>query len=651
MHTRFSATLFRRSERRRLLMIVSGALLLGGLLLSHFVSDVVGDAVLRDVLFIASALTAGSDIAVRAWRGLWARHISIELLVMIAAVGGIAIGIHLEAAAVTFLFLLGAYLEERTIRRTRRAIGDLLAAAPTTAILIENGASREVPAATVSTGATVRVLPGARVPVDGTVLGGHSSVDESAITGESLPAEKWQGERVFAGTINHSGVLDVRAESAGADTTLARIIHQVEEAQEARLPVQRSIERFARWYTPAMIAAAVVLFAATGNIIPALTLLVIACPGALVIATPVAVAASIGRAARGGLMIRGGERLEAIGRTTAVVLDKTGTLTKGQPEVAEVIPVDGMSSEADVLRWAAIAESDSSHPLALPIVAAARETGDVPMADSGEAVAGMGIRARNQSYEIVVGRRDFLESLEVDVPYSAAEALHRLEADGVTAVCVAVDGRAIGVIGVADALRPSSTHLREALESAGVKRIVMATGDAPDVAQAIARRVGITDVRARLMPSDKLEIIRALQAEGHVVAFAGDGINDAPGLAAADVGISMGSHAADVAVEAADITILSDDITALSDAISTSRRTTSVIRQNLGIAIGTVALLIAGVFGGLITMGGGMLIHEASVLLVVVNSLRLLRGRTRAPQSVEAPADEPQDAHSVKLAA
>jgi Zn2+/Cd2+-exporting ATPase len=639
--------LFKAHEGRRLLMIVSGALLLGGLLFSYFVGGVAGD-----LLFIASALTAGSDIALRAWRGLWARHISIELLVTIAAIGGIAIGIHLEAAAVTFLFLFGAYLEERTIRRTRGALRDLLQAAPATAILVDEGETREVSAAMVESGSTVRVLPGARVPVDGVVLSGHSSVEESAITGESLPAEKWEGERVFAGTINHSGVLDVRAESAGADTTLARIIHQVEEAQEARLPVQRHIERFAAWYTPAMIVAAIATLAFTGNIVTALTLLVIACPGALVVAAPVAVAASIGRAARSGLMIRGGERLEAIGRTTAVVIDKTGTLTKGEPEVAEVIPIDGISSDEDVLRWAAIAESDSSHPLARPIVAAARESGSVPMADSGEAVAGMGIRARYQKHDIVVGRAAFLVSFDVAIPDHAHYELARLEESGVTAVAVAVDGCAIGIIGVADALRPSSLYLREALDSAGVKRIVMATGDGPDVARAIGSRVGITDIRARLMPSDKLDIIRELQSEGHVVAFAGDGINDAPGLAAADVGISMGSHASDIAVEAADITILSDDITALSDAISTSRRTTSIIRQNLGIAIGTVALLIGAVFGEVINMGGAMLVHEASLVLVVLNSLRLLRGGrsatpTRGRESVE-PAPRSQ---SMKLAA
>lgn len=640
--------LFRPSERRRLKMYVSGTLLLGGILASHvFSADMAGA-----VMLITAAVVAGSDIAVRAFHSLRARHISIELLVTIAAIGGVAIGIHLEAAAVTFLFIFGAHLEDRTIRRTRGALRELLEAAPTTAILVKEGETREVRAALVESGSTVRVLPGARVPVDGVVVSGHSAIDESAITGESLPAEKWKGERVFAGTINHSGVLDVQAESAGADTTLARIIHQVEDAQEARLPVQRHIERFAAWYTPTMIVAAIVTFAVSGNIVTALTLLVIACPGALVVATPVAVAASIGRAARSGLMIRGGERLEAIGRTTAVVLDKTGTLTKGQPEVAEVIAVDGMSTDEDVLRWAAIAESDSSHPLAKPIVAAARENGSVPMADSGEAIAGMGIRARYQDHDIAVGRASFLTSFDVAIPNHALYELARLEEAGVTAVAVAVDGRAIGVIGVADTLRPSSLQLREALESAGVTHIVMATGDAPDVAQAIGSRVGITDIRARLMPSDKLDIIRELQSEGHVVAFAGDGINDAPGLAAADVGISMGSHAADVAVEAADITILSEDITALSDAISTSRRTTSIIRQNIGIAIGTVVLLIAGVFGGIITMGSGMLVHEASLLLVVLNSLRLLRGGRSATQTRALESAEPAPReHSMKLAA
>ena len=629
-------------KRRKQLMIVSGTLLVAGLIAGHGL----GHSAVAAVLLILASIVAGSDIVVRAWNSLRVKHISIELLVTLAATGGIAIGIYEEAAAVTFLFLFGAYLEERTIRRTRKALDDLVNTAPVSALLVEDGSVREVPVHQVPLDAIVRVRPGDSVPVDGTVVSGHSTIDESAITGEPLAAEKTTGSSVFAGAVNRAGIIDVRAERVGAETTLARVIRRVEEAQEAKVPMQRFIERFAQWYTPAMVAVAVGVLIVTRDLVPALTLLVIACPGALVVATPVAIAAGIGRAARGGMLIKGGAFLETVGNVSALVLDKTGTITEGKPRVTQVLGLAGNDRE-DVLRWAAIAEQGSSHPLAQPIVEAAAAYGVIPTADSGDAIAGQGVSASWNNHNVFVGRSDYLEREGVEIPQEAYDALSSLHENGETAMLVAVDGRIIGVIAVADSLDENVPAFIASLPEAGVQRVIMATGDDARVARVVASQAGITEVHARQLPEDKLALIQQLQKEGYVVGFAGDGINDAPALAAADVGIAMGAGGTDVAIEAADLALMADELEKIPEAITLSRRTMRIIRQNLVIALGTVALLLAGVAGGFITMGSGMLVHEASLLLVVLNSVRLLapgakRIRRAAPSQPAPASPQPQ---------
>lgn len=399
-------------RRRRALTVISGALILAALAADYLA----GLPALGAGLMVAAALLAGSDIAARAWSALRSRHIGIELLVTIAAVGAIAIGEFWEAAAVTFLFLLGAYLEARTLQKTRRALQDLLELAPLTAMVLRDGRQVEVAAHEVLVGEMVLVKPGAKLLVDGEVVDGRAAVDESAITGEPMPVEKRVGDQVFAGTVSQDGLLRVRAAGVGADTTLARIVRRVEEAQEAQAPTQRLIERFARWYTPAIIGLSVAAFLITRDIELALTLLVIGCPGALVLATPVAVVAGIGRAARRGILIKGGAFLERAGAISAVALDKTGTLTIGKPQLTDVIALQpalapaGMldddpdpdaapvarwpEAEREVLRWAAIAEFGSEHPLARPILAEAAALGDIPHASAFEAYPGRGIRQR-----------------------------------------------------------------------------------------------------------------------------------------------------------------------------------------------------------------------------------------------------------------
>jgi Zn2+/Cd2+-exporting ATPase len=621
-------------QRRQVLTAVSGTLILLALA-SLYLFERPG---WRSPLLLIAALVAGSEIAQRAWFGLRQRHVTIELLVTIAAVGALFIGEYWEAAAVTFLFLFGAYLEAHTLGRTRQVLAGLLELAPTTALLLRDGIQKEVSPEEVRPGETVLLKPGARVPVDGEVIDGRSAVDESAMTGESMPVEKVPGTAVYAGTVNQAGLLKVRATGVGADTTLARIIRRVEEAQEAKAPTQRFIERFARWYTPFIIVLSAAAYLVTGNLVLALTLLVIGCPGALVISTPVSIVAGIGRAARRGILIKGGEYLENAGKLTAIALDKTGTLTEGKPAVTDVVallaapayvaaravPAPVADERQELLRWAAIAEKGSEHPLAQAIMAAV-DGPPVPEADTFETFTGRGVRATYLEHTIGVGTPGWMAEMGILVPEPAESAVKQLQATGKTAVLVALDGAVIGVLGIADRLRPEAPEMVRRLRQAGLRKLVLLTGDNEPTARAIAARAGIPDVRAGLLPEDKLATIRELQQAGHVVGMVGDGINDAPALAAADIGIAMGVAGTAVAIETADMALMTNDLLKVPEAIRLSRATLNNIHQNVIIALVTVTLLLVGVFLGKVHMAGGMLIHQASVLLVILNGMRLLR--------------------------
>jgi Cd2+/Zn2+-exporting ATPase len=631
------------AQRRKMITLVSGGLIV----LALIAGDLLGLASVRSGLMLVAALIAGSDIAARAWRSLRNRHVSIELLVTIATVGALLIGEYWEAAAVTFLFMLGAYLEARTLNQTRQALQGLLDLAPVSAIVLRAGQQTEILAHEVEPGEVVLVKPGAKVPVDGEVVGGYGAIDESAITGESIPMEKTTGDQVFAGTLNQDGLLQVRAVSIGTDTTLARIIRRVEEAQEAKAPTQRFIEWFGSWYTPAIIVLSTVAWMLSGDIHLALTLLVIGCPGALVISTPVSIVAGIGQAAKRGILIKGGEYLENAGKITALALDKTGTITQGKPQLTDIIaltpalagsvdsvqrfganePAAGRWSAAQqaVLTWAAIAEAGSGHPLARPIMAEASALRLDPVADDFTNHTGKGIQASYQGHEIFVGTPDLMRSAGVQPHADTHAHLERLSRDGKTAVVVALDGLELGILGIADLPRSTAPAMLDRLKAIGIERVVMLTGDAPRTAQAVADAVGITEVRAGLMPDDKLEYIRQLQREGHVVAMVGDGINDAPALATADIGIAMGAAGTDVAIETADVALMSDDLLKIPEAIALSKATLRNIRQNVLIALLTVGGLLAGVLLGKVHMAGGMFIHELSVLVVVFNGMRLLR--------------------------
>lgn len=576
------------------------------------------------IFMVLAWLLAGQEIAIRAWQALRLRHLSIELLVTLAAAGAITIGEYWEAAAVTFLFMLGAWLEGRTMRHTRGALKALVEAAPSMATVLRNGEALEVSADSVERGEIVLVKAGQRIPVDGEVIEGAAAVNEAAISGEPIPAEKAPGGRVHAGTLAENGLLQIRTTGVGADTTLAKIIHRVEEAQEEKAPSQRMIESFARWYTPAIFGLGIAAFAFTGDIRLALTLLVVGCPGALVISTPVSIVAGIGRAARSGILIKGGQHLESAGRITALALDKTGTLTEGRPQLAEVVALEG-ASQKDVLRWAAIAEVGSDHPLGRPIIGAAQRAGPVPTPDQLEEIAGMGLLVRHEGRQIAAGNRRLMEKLGVAFSEAAEAALHGLLERGTTPVLVVHDGKLVGMLGLLDMARPSARAMIQGLHEAGIKRVVMLTGDQPQAARAIAAELGIDEVRGGLLPDDKLENIRRLQKQGFKVAMIGDGINDAPALATADTSIAMGAAGSDLAIETADIALMTNDLGKVIEAIEIARATLRNMRQNLVIALATVAGLLFGVFAGEVHMAGGMLIHQLSVLLVILNGMRLMR--------------------------
>lgn len=595
---------------------------------------------LGDIFMIAAAVVAGYGIVIKSVRALIAKVIGIDLLVSVAAIGAVIIGNFWEAAAVTFLFAIGHALEAATLNKTRSALAELVAVAPDSAIVVRDGEQQEIPAGQVRMGEIVLVKNGAKVPVDGQVVSGTGAIDEASITGESIPVEKTKGGQVFAGTVSRGGFLQVLATGIGADTTLARIIHRVEEAQDAKAKTQAFIDRFSRWYTPAVMVLALVAGLISGDVVLALTLLVIGCPGALVISIPVAIVAGIGRAARNGILIKGGEFLETSAKISAVAVDKTGTLTEGRPQLTDIVVLDSTLDRTEVLRWAGAAEAGSEHPLAWPILETARAEGVGPQGIPGTVtpVPGKGIVSEVDGRRVLIGNPPLLEQYGIgeDATARAGQAAQGLAAAGKTPMIVAVDQTVVGVVAVADKIRQDAPEMVARLHRAGVEKVVMLTGDTRLVAEAIGKATGIDEIHASLLPEDKLDAVTELQRQGHTIAMVGDGVNDAPALATANIGVAMGAAGSAVAVETADIALIGDNLLKLPEAIGLAKRTVAVMRQNIAIALITVVLLLAGVFAGGVTMSIGMLVHEASVLVVIANAMRLLhntRGSTTMPKS------------------
>ena len=588
----------------------------------------------------AMAILAGGWLVVpKALRSLRTFSLDMNVLMTVAVAGAVAIGEHAEGAAVVFLFSLSELLESWSVGRARRAIQSLLQLAPEMALVKRDGVVSEVSASEVAIGETVVVKSGQKIPLDGTVSAGASSVNQAPITGESMPVEKKAGDPVYAGTINGEGSLEMQSTRAANDTTLSRIIRMVEDAQGQKAPAQRFVDVFARYYTPAVMILALgvglvpplFLGAAWGEYIyKALVLLVIACPCALVISTPVSIVSGLTAMARRGVLIKGGVYLEALGKLRALAVDKTGTITEGKPRVLEVLPFAG-ASEEEIVRIAAAIDTHSTHPLAQAVVQYA-ETSKIsfPPASDYRAQTGRGAEAVIDGHSYFVGNHRFAH--ELGVCSERLEAmLAKIEAAARSVVVVGhrphsdCAGEVLGVLAVGDAIRENAAEAIRLIHAAHVRKIVMLSGDNTRTAEAIARQVGIDVAKGDLLPENKIEEVKKLAAEFGHVGMIGDGVNDAPALAAADIGFAMGAAGTDTAIETADVALMRDDLMMISQAIVMGRRTLGVIRFNIAFALAIKALFLVLAILGYSSLWLAVLADTGATLIVVANALRLLR--------------------------
>ena len=578
-----------------------------------------------DILLVAATAVAGLPIVWHAIVSLRYKIIGIDLLVATAMIGATIIGEYWEAAVVAILFTFGHYLEARALTKTRQALKSLIDEAPTTAWIEQGSEAIELHPDEVKVDDIAIVKTGQKIPVDGVVIEGSVFVNQASVTGESAPVQKIVGDEVFAGSVIESGYLRVAAKKVGQATLFANIIELVEEAQDKKAKTQAFLERFAAYYTPAIIVLAIVIYFITRDIYLALTLLVIACPGALVIATPVSIVAGIGNGAKRGILIKGGEAVENTNASKVIAFDKTGTLTEGRPRVVNVKAI-GVST-GQLLTLAAATERYSEHPLGLAIIDYAKNQidGRLPEPDSTEVLTGRGITARLGENTVMVGNRKLLAEYNVTLADSVERFTKSEEELGRTAMLMAQNQEVIGVISVADPIRTGVAELISRVKSDTGKRVVMLTGDNKATAHAIANQIGIETVYSELLPADKVEHIKKLQIDTGSVAMVGDGVNDAPALATAEVGIAIGGPGKDVAMETADMVLLAGDITKLDYALSLSQAIVRNMKTNIYFAVGLVVLLLIGVLTKNVIMSFGMLIHVASVLLVIMNATRLLR--------------------------
>lgn len=601
-------------------------------------------------LFAVAILLGVWLVAPKAWSS--ARRLSpdMNLLMVVAVAGAVTLGEFFEAATVAFFFSLSLYLESWSVGRARNAVSALLDLAPPTARIVrDDGSEADVPAAEVAVGDRFIVRGGDRVPLDGEVTEGAGAVDQAPITGESALVPKEPGDEVYAGTINGEGTLTVRATKAASDTVVAKIIRMVGDAHARRAPVEQWVAKFARNYTPIVMVLAIAIailppLLAGGEfgywVYNALVLLVIACPCALVISTPVSIVAALTSSARAGVLIKGGAYVEAPGRTTALAMDKTGTITMGEPEVASLTPL-GNASARDLMTLAAGLEARSSHPLARAILARAEADGiDVVPAVDTRTVPGRGLEGRAGGRPVWLGSDRFAKEKGFGsvIP---ADLRARIEGAGSTLVAVGDDSGVTGVLELRDRIRPDAKGIVAKLHAQGVKSIIMLTGDNERTARAVAEVVGIDAVRAELLPEDKVAAIEELVAEYDMVAMIGDGVNDAPAMARAHYAIAMGAVGSDAAIETADIALMTDDISRVAWLIGHSRRAMTIIRQNIGISLATKALFVALTAFGMASMWGAIAADVGVSLLVVANALRLLDGRqAEAPPTGGEPLGE-----------
>jgi Cd2+/Zn2+-exporting ATPase len=617
-------------EHKLILTSTSGLFLVIGYLLSLLTKTVV----VSDLFYLMAIAIGGYYIVRSAIYALSTFTLDMNVLLVLAVIGAIAINQWLEAALVVFLFASGNALEYRAMSKARKAIHSLIELSPKQAIVRTAKGDKFTPIEKVKVGQVVVIKPGAKIPLDGKVVQGSSFLDESAITGESLPVEKTVGSSVLAGSINQTGALLVEVKKAAKDSTLSRIQALVEEAQNQKAPTQIFAEKFGKYYTPVIIGASLLI-----AIIPplllakpfkpwiyrSLVLLVVSCPCALVISTPVAIVSAIGRAAKNGILVKGGAHLESAGLISALAFDKTGTLTIGKPAVTEIITFNSLNKE-EALKIAAALEHYSEHPLAKAVIKAANSSRRLAKVSHFKTFPGSGIKGFIDNQLYFLGSHRFFREQELPLK-SSFKQIKKLELEGKTLLFLGTKEKLLAVIAVSDQLRPETQEAINKLRHCGIKKLVMLTGDNKYTAKTIAKSIGIDEYYAELLPEDKLKIVNDLKDKYGFVAMVGDGINDAPALATASVGIAMGAAGTDVALETADMTLMTDNLNKLCETIILSKKTSRAIYQNIIFSLAVVGILVVSTVFGFLTLSLGILGHEGSALLVIANGMRLLKTR------------------------
>lgn len=576
---------------------------------------------------IFASILGVAPIGIQAYQALKVKVVSIDVLVTLAVIGAFLIRNYEESAIVTFLFLFGAFLEQRTLNQTRSAIKELTEMAPESALKqMENDEFQEVEVDDVDVGDILLVKTGAKVPVDGTVLTGEGYINEASITGEAVPVSKKINSEVYAGTILENGTIQIVANRVGEDTTFGKIIELVEEAQDSKSEAERFIDRFSKYYTPIVLVLAMIVWFVSQDIELAITILVLGCPGALVIGVPVSNVAGIGNGARNGVLLKGSEVIQDFSRVDTVVFDKTGTLTIGNPQVAEIeYYADNMD---EIIGYLASVERESDHPLAKAIV---EHIGDTQLytVENTDVVKGGGIVAYVESHRVAVGNVALMKQENVHLNKKVCKDIARFEQNGNSLVLTSIDGELKVLMGIRDQIRLGVREDLQKLKKLGVKNLIVLSGDNQGTVDLVARELGLTKAYGHMLPENKSAYIEELQVKGQMVAFVGDGVNDSPSLALSDIGIAMGSGT-DVAIETSDVVLMNSDFSRLPHALGLVKATANNMLQNIIIAVGVVLVLLASVFfSKWMNMSIGMLVHEASILVVILNGMRLLRYKLR----------------------
>lgn len=606
-------------KNKNLITIISGILIS----LAFIIMWTTSNMEIFEILLIIASVIGVAPIAIQAFQALSVKVVSIDLLVTIAVAGAFIIRNFEESAIVTFLFLFGAYLEQRTLNKTRSAIKELTEMAPESALKqMEDGEFEEVDVDDVDIGDILLVKTGAKVPVDGTVLIGEGSINEASITGESIPVSKDKGSNVFAGTILDNGTIQIVADRVGEDTTFGRIIELVEEAQDSKSEAERFIDRFAKYYTPAVLVIAFIVWLVTRDVELAITILVLGCPGALVIGVPVSNVAGIGNGAKHGILLKGSEVIRDFSRLDTMIFDKTGTLTIGNPSVSEKMYY-GENIEA-ALGYLASIEKESDHPLAKAVLEEIGET-TISTVENTEVIKGEGIVATVEGRRVAVGNVALMQRENVKFDDKMTHDIENMQLHGNSLVITSVDSELKILMGVKDQIRPGVKEDLQKLKKLGVKNLVMLSGDNQGTVNVVSEELGLTEAHGHMLPEDKSAYVKKLIDQGQIVAFIGDGVNDSPSLALAHIGIAMGSGT-DVAIETSDVVLMNSDFSKLPHALGLVKATARNMTQNIVIAVGVVLVLLASVlFSEWMNMSIGMLVHEGSILVVILNGMRLLK--------------------------